>query len=240
MKNLHLIPTPKKSRLFKSTLTNNLGFESIDIIRINRLVNQIIYITSDEEIKEGDWCLYSSKTSSKKIVVKCLRTGRTSYWNKNCKKIILATDQDLIKDGVQAIDDEFLEWFVKNSSCEEVIVTNLYGDYNPIEYFYEIIIPIEESNYNGKLEIEWISNNQQCKQIESCYNSLSKKCICPKEPKQDDLHCFENIDFGFGVKEYYTQTIYEEKDNMYSEDSAYEIQERPQLLRALETMVANT
>jgi hypothetical protein len=38
----------------------------------------------------------------------------------NYKKIILTTDQDLIKDGVQAIDDEFLEWFVKNPSCEEV------------------------------------------------------------------------------------------------------------------------
>jgi hypothetical protein len=37
-------------------------------------------------------------------------------------KIILTTDQDLIKDGVQAIDDTFLEWFVKNPSCEEVEV----------------------------------------------------------------------------------------------------------------------
>jgi hypothetical protein len=36
------------------------------------------------------------------------------------KKIILTTDQDLIKDGVQAIDDEFLEWFVSNPSCEYI------------------------------------------------------------------------------------------------------------------------
>ena len=28
-----------------------------------------------------------------------------------CKKIILTTDTDLIADGVQAIDDNFLEWF---------------------------------------------------------------------------------------------------------------------------------
>ncbi len=39
-----------------------------------------------------------------------------------------------------------------------------------------------------KNEIEWVSNNPKCKQIESCYNSLSKKCICPKEePKQETL-----------------------------------------------------
>ena len=43
------------------------------------------------------------------------------------KKIILTTDQDLIKDGVQAIDDEFLEWFVKNPSCQ-------YGGYKNIDW----------------------------------------------------------------------------------------------------------
>jgi hypothetical protein len=38
----------------------------------------------------------------------------------NCKKIILTTDPQLIQDGVQAIDDTFLEWFVKNPTCENV------------------------------------------------------------------------------------------------------------------------
>lgn len=54
--------------------------------------------------------------------------------------------------------------------------------------WYEIIIPKEESNYNLKDEIEWMSNNPQCKQIESCYNSLSKKCVCPKETQNLDKY----------------------------------------------------
>jgi hypothetical protein len=73
------------------------------------------------------------------------------------KKIILTTDQDLIKEGVQAIDDEFLEWFVKNPSCERVEIKK--GSYNlsPMEEMlekeyvpkgtfdtYKIIIPQEE------------------------------------------------------------------------------------------------
>jgi hypothetical protein len=41
-----------------------------------------------------------------------------------CKKIILTTDPDLIKDGVQELDDEFLKWFIKNPSCESVEVIN--------------------------------------------------------------------------------------------------------------------
>ncbi len=73
------------------------------------------------------------------------------------KKIILTTDQDLIKDGVQVIDDEFLEWFVKNPSCENVkaelieeipsgFTFGMFGnDEPPTELVYKIIIPKEES-----------------------------------------------------------------------------------------------
>ena len=50
----------------------------------------------------------------------------------------------MIADGIQAIDDEFLEWFINNSNCKKVIVTNLYGDFNPIKYEYKIILPKEE------------------------------------------------------------------------------------------------
>jgi hypothetical protein len=41
------------------------------------------------------------------------------------KKIVLTTDPNLIKEGVQSIDDEFLKWFEKNSSCEFVEVNKV-------------------------------------------------------------------------------------------------------------------
>ena len=51
------------------------------------------------------------------------------------KKIILTDNQDLINDGVQPIPDEFLEWFVKNPSCESVeIIPYLKSITNPITY----------------------------------------------------------------------------------------------------------
>ena len=34
----------------------------------------------------------------------------------------------MIQNGVQAIDDKFLEWFVKNPSCEEVEIKSLLSD----------------------------------------------------------------------------------------------------------------
>jgi hypothetical protein len=61
------------------------------------------------------------------------------------KEILLSTDTELQKDGVQAIDDEFLEWFVKNPSCEKVEVEDISMQYHEEGYSeYKIIIPKEE------------------------------------------------------------------------------------------------
>jgi hypothetical protein len=80
----------------------------------------------------------------------------------DAKKIILTTDIDLIKDGVQAIDDEFLEWFIKNPSCENVKVEKdefyskkaFIEGKNAITYEYKIIIPKEKPKQVWKQIIE--------------------------------------------------------------------------------------
>jgi hypothetical protein len=112
MKNIHVLPTDNPSRLLKTIPKGNLILSKL-ITSGSHWENQNIYVTSDEEIKEGD---YFWKPD-------CNMIFKAEYTpHKGCQKVILTTDQDLIKDGVQAIDDEFLEWFVKNPSCEEVEV----------------------------------------------------------------------------------------------------------------------
>ena len=136
MKNIHLIPTDKPSRFSlnssgKYHLTNQLHTNSPNFTAQN------IYITSDEEIKEGDW-FYSPFQNEERI----LKYNKFVIPFPKDKKIILTTDQDLIKNGIQAINDEFLEWYVKNPSCEEVEVE---PDYDEIRGdYYKIIIPKEE------------------------------------------------------------------------------------------------
>jgi len=104
MKNIHLLPTDKPSRIFY--LASNLHLEMGQLITPKDYQN--IYITSSEEIKEGvdQWYL-------DKVLNEPYNSGGAQYSSKQ-DVIILTTDQDLIADGVQAIDDEFLEWFVKN------------------------------------------------------------------------------------------------------------------------------
>jgi hypothetical protein len=125
MKNIFLLPTDKPSRLTIRLKTDELMFsykefvnQESDGVKLNK--NQHIYITNDEEIKEGDWRYDSNFNKITKGIGESI-----TYIKNHCKKIILTTDQDLIKDGIQSIDDEFLEWFVKNPNCENVEIEPL-------------------------------------------------------------------------------------------------------------------
>jgi hypothetical protein len=155
MKNIHILPTDKPSQLYNYNDTPNILF--LDLLREREPVSVVqhhnIYITSDEEIKKGYWAIANggirfvtsinndkSKTFTDDGIIS--KQSPSSYCHlKHYKKIILTTDQDLIKDGVQAIDDEFLEWFVKNPSCEFVEVIPI-GFEDREDYL--IIIPKEE------------------------------------------------------------------------------------------------
>jgi hypothetical protein len=142
MAHINIIPTSKPSRLY---LTKEGFYFLLPNIKGNDVKFQHIYITSDEEIKEGDWfyCFQNNNT------LKCFKKEEQvlNGYHTKYTKIILTTDPDLIADGVQAIDDEFLEWFVKNPSCESIeVVKEINKSISAKEpyYKYKIIIPEEE------------------------------------------------------------------------------------------------
>ena len=174
MKNLHLLPIGKSSRLVK--IYNDVNRETFTLkldVEVNDSFKEYVnlYVTSDEEIKDGDWVVFNELE-----IVKCTYskngeflfseplTSSSNHHFSYFKKIILTTDQDLIKNGVQAIDDEFLEWFVKNPSCEFINIEELYfhgsGYYKASELSeqekekysfmktYKIIIPKEDTKIN--------------------------------------------------------------------------------------------
>ncbi len=139
MKNIHVLPTDNPSRLYYNA--NDKKWQLCEFPKYHTDIKSThnIYITNDEESEKGDWRLKSSKDN---IVI--LNQNKSNY-----KKIILTTDQDIIKDGVQSIDDEFLEWFVKNPSCEWVDVDKNWN--YPLDKSWEYklrIIPKEEQYYN--------------------------------------------------------------------------------------------
>jgi hypothetical protein len=116
MKNIHLIPTDKPSRLFLNKVNNKLLLDGDTYSNLEKILPssnyQHLYVTSEEEIKEGDWFLEKAGRQYP------IQWNGKEKLNFHCKKIILTTDRSL--DGVQPIDDGFLEWFVKNPDCEYV------------------------------------------------------------------------------------------------------------------------
>jgi hypothetical protein len=135
MKNIHVLSTYKPSRLHR------YNFEGFALSKesLNWKEAKHIYITSsDEEItgfENNIWVIKGDR-------IFLWQNTMALVSNNKPKKIILTTDQDLIKDGVQTIDDEFLEWFVKNPSCESVeIGIEIWNDGT---FSYRIIIPNEE------------------------------------------------------------------------------------------------
>lgn len=187
MKNIHLIATDKPSRLSyvicteKSTLTL---FED-KMEKGKRFFPQNIYITSDEEIKEG-WYFNNAIGVNNPVYLKIedIPSLKAIYGNKpkHLEKIILTTDQDL--DGVQAIDDDFLEWFVKNTSCENVEVRK--EKYS--ERFDNDKSAIGNSDTWGNRWVIIISKEEP-KQDRTCTNNCSVVCgECQIfEPKQETL-----------------------------------------------------
>ena len=170
MKNIHVLPTDKPSRFF-ITNEDEYGFREHyvpDTMQTIKCMN--IHITSNEEIKEGveQWYL-------DKFLNKPMNSGGAQYGEKQ-NVIILTTDQDLIKDGVQPIPDEFLEWFVNNPSCESVEVDRDEREVGNhlggvvIEYGdYKIIIPQKEPKdvvlgYKTSIVAQMLDSKEELKQ----------------------------------------------------------------------------
>jgi hypothetical protein len=149
MKNIHILPTENESRIRYNSF--NKVYELCEFTKYHTDIKSThnIYITNDEPAYPYALHLKNQEVFKTRAVgansLELYHDKGFSYPDE-CRKIILTTDQDLIKDGVQAIDDEFLEWFVKNPSCEEVEVLfacrGLDGN-TPIGE-YRIIIPKEK------------------------------------------------------------------------------------------------
>jgi hypothetical protein len=152
-------------------------------------IDENIYITNSSDIIVKDYVVVScSEVNIEEVRIV------TGYYNEQflfddksqihmdyCKKIILTTNEDLIKDGVQAINNDFLQWFVKNPSCEEVEIKSLLSDNGNVFYGYKIIIPQEEIELN-KLKKQFQMKADEALELNSKIGNFGKE-----EHKQETL-----------------------------------------------------
>jgi hypothetical protein len=198
MKNVFVIPTNNPSRLYGILGSYRLGLTSSDPFYTENFgggtQNQNIYITSDEEVKDGEYGVcanlvregYNSFHATFKMDSEQRQAMEELGGQQKAEvlKIVLTTDQDLIKDGVQPIPDEFLLWFVdktndsgKSIDIVEIDKVGLVSDNGRVLYGvkYKIIIPKEEPKCTCKVGEPY--NNACCK----VHGSV------PKEESKQDL-----------------------------------------------------
>ena len=101
-----------------------------------KIEDELYIISNTENVSENCWII----TDGRLVQVSYLLSNEVAKGN----KVILTTNKLLIKNGVQAIDDEFLEWFINHSNCKQIEIKKGFEDeteygYNFLDY--KIIIP---------------------------------------------------------------------------------------------------
>jgi len=139
-------------------------------------IGKELFITSDEEIKHikqhnGKWHLEKGQILNK------FPNYLTDL--SECKLIILTTDPDLINDGVQSIDNTFLQWFVNNLSCEFVDVRyEVLKPFQSVDKGYTIHLPDNEVLGEPKQEtLEEIEKNIDREEWINFFKNNSKEEI---------------------------------------------------------------
>lgn len=151
MKNLFLINTDKPTGLFHIPL--GIDYSVIPKVRTGKYKGYHVYITNEESPKENDPCIVTPVGSSKfPKVIKFSKDNGTIY-NLECKKIVLTTDPDLIKEGVQEIiDDKFFDWLItdENYKCDYVEVKD-----------FRTIPAMQLGSPNGHVSYDIVLPNQE-------------------------------------------------------------------------------
>lgn len=198
MKNIHILPTDKPSNIVIATIDGKLKLNNNinDSVEYNGK-NQHIYITNDEKPKGGDYAIATLNGNSEIVQ---LNQSTCIYYD---FKIILTTDPSLAP-NVQAIDDEFLQWFIKNPSCEIIEVEKApYDGTKSIDKYwggeYKITIPKEEP----KLDLE-----KEMFELEQELDIPSSMRWHNSKPKQETLEeAFEK--YSEYLEDYENKNTYE-------------------------------
>lgn len=200
IKNIFLLPTDKPSMLCIDRHKKLLYYAEDNWFKKDEKAKaQNIYITSNEEIKEGYFingdmlCKYDESHASEEWKTNEFVNGYSlktniyySFESEKCKKVILATDPMLIADGVHKIDDKFLEWFVKNPTCEFVNLFNSKWQLGKDEKdYYDIIIPKKTNKSNediwDEVEKRWFDPKMIDENEMNLFNFLKRNYIILKK-----------------------------------------------------------
>ncbi len=222
MKNVHLLQTevyPAKLQLDRDYGTLTI-FDEPCVSNGQDFVGANLYITSNEEIQIDEWCFEIYNRESTAVAPRFIDENNNTWWlrqinmsvsadDANCKKIILTTDVRLIKDGVQAIDDEFLDWFIKNQKREIPIITTTVNN----ESHYTTNIGFESWRKEPKQEtLEEVALRQLFKNRSNCYADTGRFENDGSYSEGEVIQAMDEDCFINTIKEWQQERSYSEEE----------------------------
>jgi hypothetical protein len=188
---VHMLPTKDKSILYKRNDTNELHLgdfnycESDDKLR----TNQHLYVTTDEEIKEGDWFLDGTMVPKNnlddleyelfgKIIA---TTDPELHYNK-----VVEEDMHMYKESLPHIPQHIIEAYVKKP-FDKVMV-----EYECLTSTNTIVLDFSKVTAD-----EAIKSDRKC--IESRVKTDPNNCIIihpVEERRKECMHDFHSVYYG--------------------------------------------
>ena len=204
MKNIHIIPTDKPSRLLYFGTSKELTLQiNLATFRVFERSPQNIYITNSEEINKDTkpcWCINTIKNTWDDDLI-YYQGSMPQYHHMGFKKIILTTDPELIKNGVQEVPEYFLKWFIVGKNpIEYVEIKPHLESLDTMKNSYEIIIPQPKQETIEEVAERILANN-----IDGLKDLLN----------DDDLFYFYKgviINYGVAVAEHQSEKTFSEED----------------------------
>lgn len=171
MGNLFMLPTENLTQIGISKITNRVTYNKNKHDTLAWFNNQNLYITSDEEPQNNEWCLVDDKEVEKY----CVPLSKHRY-----RKIVLTTDEKLIKEGIQSIETSFLVWFTNNSDCKFVEVKReIKKEYVDDQDAYGYDVPVYKIPIPNETWLEKHDNLETAKQLE-----VEAKELCEEEQER--------------------------------------------------------
>lgn len=174
-----MLPTDDITLFYK--WGNNLYYNCLEKSHVNTQADsQHLYIISDDEIKENDWCLnlennhyfQATYTDINNIYAK-----NVAYRIKGIKKIILSTDKFLnLPQPSQQFVGKYIEEYNKSNVIKDVLVEYILQSYS--DRFEDVEYIGKPETWGKRLKINSKDNTVIIKEVKDTYSHEEVEKLC--------------------------------------------------------------
>lgn len=183
-----MLATENPTQISRDILTGNLIYSKI---QERCLSGYHLYILSDEEIKEGDWCFYEKENRCFQATftdVNNIYAKNPAYRVEGIKKIISTTDTSLgLPQPSQSFIKKYVEGYNSDNVIEDVLVQYDMVNINHDTDFMHKYVPELKVDLDNTITIKKTKDSYSREEVlmllQNCWQQATRKTIEPLTEK---------------------------------------------------------